>query len=267
MPGSAGITLCAVNLNPQSGFRRRKNHEQGLAHSPRLQLLTPYLIIKGAAQAIEYCKKVFGATEVFRLDQPDGKVGHAELKIGDSRIMLADENPNMGAGHASAASIGASPVSLYLYIPDVDRAVERRRRCGRENSEAGAGPVLRRPLRLHPGSIWTSLGRRNSHRRCGTARIGRAREEGDAGRVICSRRPAVFRRSPTSTNHEERGLRPGDARLLRTRSGGLRAEVASRLRRLDSYCSKRPRRHRQWRLRSRHLSFASFENPGNNITG
>jgi PhnB protein len=87
--------------------------------------VTPYLIVKGAAQAINYYKDVFGAKEVFRMDQPDGKVGHAELQIGDSRIMLADENPNMGAGHASAGSIGGTPVSLYLYIPDVDRVVER----------------------------------------------------------------------------------------------------------------------------------------------
>ena len=87
--------------------------------------ITPYLIVKGAAQAIDYYKKVFGATEVFRMDAPDGKVGHAELKIGDSHIMLADENPNMGQGHASAATIGASPVSLYLYLPDVDRVVDR----------------------------------------------------------------------------------------------------------------------------------------------
>jgi PhnB protein len=87
--------------------------------------ITPYLIIKGAAQAIDYYKNVFGASEVFRMDGPDGKVGHAELKIGDSRIMVADENPNMGQGYTSAATIGASPVSLYLYIPDVDSVVER----------------------------------------------------------------------------------------------------------------------------------------------
>jgi PhnB protein len=87
--------------------------------------VTPYLVVKGASRAIEYYKKVFGATEVFRMDQPDGKVGHAELQIGDSRIMLADENPSMGQGHASAESIGASPVSLYLYIPDVDAVFER----------------------------------------------------------------------------------------------------------------------------------------------
>ena len=87
--------------------------------------ITPHLVIKGAAQAIEYYKSVFGATEVFRMDGPDGKVGHAELQIGDSRIMLADENPSFGQGHASAATIGASPVSLYLYIPDVDGVVKR----------------------------------------------------------------------------------------------------------------------------------------------
>lgn len=87
--------------------------------------VTPYLIVKDAGKAIQYYKKVFGATELFRMDAPNGKVGHAELQIGNARIMLADENPSMGQGHASAASIGASPVSLYLYIPDVDRVVER----------------------------------------------------------------------------------------------------------------------------------------------
>jgi PhnB protein len=87
--------------------------------------VTPYLVIKGAAQAIEYYKKVFGAAEVVRMPGPEGKIGHAELQIGDSRIMLADENPNMGQGYTSAASIGASPVSLYVYLPDVDRVFER----------------------------------------------------------------------------------------------------------------------------------------------
>lgn len=86
--------------------------------------VTPYLVIKGAAQAIEYYKKVFGATETVRMNGPDGKVGHAELKIGNSHIMLADENPNMGEGHTSAASIGASPVSLYVYLPNVDEVVK-----------------------------------------------------------------------------------------------------------------------------------------------
>ncbi len=87
--------------------------------------ISPYLVVKGAAQAIEFYKKVFGATEVVRMEQPGGKVGHAELQIGDSRVMLAEENPKMGQGHMSASGIGSSPVSLYLYIPDVDRVIER----------------------------------------------------------------------------------------------------------------------------------------------
>jgi len=87
--------------------------------------LTPYLVIKDAAKAIDYYKKVFGATEVVRMPGPDGKVGHAELQIGNSRLMLADENPSMGQGHASATTLGSSPVSLYLYLPNVDEVVKR----------------------------------------------------------------------------------------------------------------------------------------------
>jgi len=85
--------------------------------------VTPYLVVKGAAKAIDYYKKVFGATEVLRMDGPNGQVGHAELQIGDSRIMLADENPAMG--NRSAESIGASPVSLYVYLPDCDKVVAK----------------------------------------------------------------------------------------------------------------------------------------------
>src|SRR6202158_5079723 len=80
---------------------------------------TPYLIIKGAAKAIEFYKKAFGATEMERMTQPDGKVGHAEIKIGDSPIMLADEFPEMGA--RSPQAFGGSPVSILLYVEDVDQ--------------------------------------------------------------------------------------------------------------------------------------------------
>jgi len=80
---------------------------------------TPYLIVKGATQAIEFYKKAFGATELMRMPQPGGKIGHAEIKIGDSPIMLADESPDVGA--RSPQSIGGSPVSIMLYVEDVDR--------------------------------------------------------------------------------------------------------------------------------------------------
>src|SRR6266446_525700 len=79
---------------------------------------TPYLIIRGAAEAIEFYKKAFGATELFRFPTPDGKIGHAEIKIGDSPIMLADEYPDMG--YKGPQSLGGSPVSIMIYVEDVD---------------------------------------------------------------------------------------------------------------------------------------------------
>ena len=80
--------------------------------------VTPYLIIKGAAQALEFYKKAFGATEIFRFQQPDKRIGHAEIKIGDSNIMLADEFPEMDC--RSPQSLGGTPVSIVLYVEDVD---------------------------------------------------------------------------------------------------------------------------------------------------
>ena len=79
---------------------------------------TPYLIVNGGANAIEFYKKAFGAKEIMRMPRPDGKIGHAEIKIGDSPIMLADEVPEMG--HRSPQSLGGTPVSIMLYVEDVD---------------------------------------------------------------------------------------------------------------------------------------------------
>ena len=79
---------------------------------------TPYLIVNDAAAAIEFYKKAFGATELMRMQKPNGKIGHAEIKIGDSPIMLADEAPEVGA--RSPRTIGGSPVSILLYVDDVD---------------------------------------------------------------------------------------------------------------------------------------------------
>jgi PhnB protein len=80
--------------------------------------VTPYLSIKGAAAAIDYYKEVFGATELFRMGGPDGKVGHAEIKIGNSPIMLADEYPDME--FVSPQTLGGTPVGLMIYVDDVD---------------------------------------------------------------------------------------------------------------------------------------------------
>ncbi len=84
--------------------------------------VTPYLI-KDAAKGIDFYKKVFGATEVMRMPGPGGRIMHAELKIGDSVIMLADENPEMDA--RSPQTFGGTPVSLMVYVEDVDSVFKR----------------------------------------------------------------------------------------------------------------------------------------------
>jgi PhnB protein len=80
--------------------------------------VTPYLAVDDAAGAIAFYKKAFGAVEVMRMPAPGGKVGHAEVEIGGSRIMLADEYPDMD--FRSPKAFGGSPVSLHLYVEDVD---------------------------------------------------------------------------------------------------------------------------------------------------
>jgi PhnB protein len=80
--------------------------------------VTPYLIVNGAAKALDWYKKVFGAKEEMRMPMPDGKIGHAEMQIGDSHIMLADEHPDMG--YTGPGSHGGTPVSIMLYVEDVD---------------------------------------------------------------------------------------------------------------------------------------------------
>jgi PhnB protein len=89
---------------------------------------TPYLICKGAARAIDFYKQAFGATELMRFPGPGGSIGHAEIKIGDSAIMLADEVPQMG--YRSPATLGGSPVSIMLYVQDVDKVVDRAVKAG-----------------------------------------------------------------------------------------------------------------------------------------
>jgi PhnB protein len=98
--------------------------------------LTPYLVVKGAGDAIDFYKNAFGATERMRLQSPDGKVGHAELDIGDSCFMLADEHPEMGA--VGPETVGGTPVSLMIYCENVDQVFKR---------AIEAGAVELRPLK------------------------------------------------------------------------------------------------------------------------
>lgn len=87
--------------------------------------ITPHLVIKGAAEAIEYYKRAFGAEEICRMPMPAGdgrmKIGHAELKIGDSMLFLSDDFPD----HGAVGPNGSSPVTIHLYVPDVDTVYNR----------------------------------------------------------------------------------------------------------------------------------------------
>ncbi len=84
--------------------------------------VTPYLVVDGAAAALDYYKEAFGATELFRMEHA-GRIGHAEFKIGDSPIMVADEFPEMG--HVGPKKLGGSPVGIMIYVEDVDAIYNR----------------------------------------------------------------------------------------------------------------------------------------------
>jgi len=96
---------------------------------------TPYLIVEGAAAALDFYKKAFGAKEMMRMAGPDGKIGHADVMIGGGHVMLADASPEMG--HRGPEAFGGSPVSLCVYVEDVDKVVER---------AVAAGAKLTRPV-------------------------------------------------------------------------------------------------------------------------
>ena len=85
--------------------------------------VTPYLVVNGAARAIDFYKQAFGATELLRMEGPGGSVGHAEIKIGDSPVMLADEHPQMG--FRSPRTLGGAGVSLMIYVENVDEVFPR----------------------------------------------------------------------------------------------------------------------------------------------
>lgn len=98
--------------------------------------VTPYLVVRGGTRAIDFYRRAFGATELLRMDAPGGMIGHAELKIGDSIVMLADENPDMGA--KSPEAYGGSPVHLMIYVEDCDSVFKR---------SISAGGTETRPLK------------------------------------------------------------------------------------------------------------------------
>ena len=97
--------------------------------------VTPYMILSDATEALDFYNRAFGATLEHKITGPDGRSGHAEIRIGDSRIMLADEFPEMGC--RSAKTLGGTPVMIHLYVADVDEFCER---------AVAAGAKLIRPI-------------------------------------------------------------------------------------------------------------------------
>jgi len=97
--------------------------------------VTPYLYIRGASAAIDFYKRAFGAVEVMRLSGPDGRIGHAELRIGNSMVMLADEHPEMKV--VGPQSLGGTSMGILLYVVDVDDVVSR---------AVAAGAKIERPI-------------------------------------------------------------------------------------------------------------------------
>jgi PhnB protein len=97
---------------------------------------TPFMIIGDAAAAIEFYKKAFGAVELYRMPTPDGKIAHAEIKIGDSPFMIAEEAPDRG--YLGAKALGGTPISILLYVEDVDAMAEQ---------AIAAGATLVKPVR------------------------------------------------------------------------------------------------------------------------
>jgi PhnB protein len=97
--------------------------------------VSPYLIVDGAERALDFYKRAFGATEIFRHNAPGGKIGHAEIRIGDTVIMLADEFPDHGA--YAPKKFGGSPVSLHVYVEDVDAVAAK---------AIAAGATVKRPV-------------------------------------------------------------------------------------------------------------------------
>ena len=87
------------------------------------EMAIPYLIVSDAASALDFYREIFGAADIVRLSTSDGNIGHAELMLADGKIMLADEYPEMG--YKSPTSLGESPVSIYVTVPDVDATYER----------------------------------------------------------------------------------------------------------------------------------------------
>src|SRR5688500_14536056 len=116
LPSRPGRAARAIGLDRSACIGSRRCQAMVNPIPEGYPRVTPYLIVDGASAAIDFYKSVLGATERMRMGGPEGKVGHAELEIGDSVVMLADEHPEMDA--RGPKSVGGTPVTLHVYVED-----------------------------------------------------------------------------------------------------------------------------------------------------
>ena len=119
----ANVATAKSKLKPNANIKKTPVKAKKVAPIPKgYNSITPYLIVANAAKAVEFYKKAFAAKEGMRMDKPNGKIGHAELSIGGTKIMLADEFPEMGMRGPQA--FGGCAMSIHLYTKDVDATVK-----------------------------------------------------------------------------------------------------------------------------------------------
>jgi PhnB protein len=131
----AGLPAADFVVNSAAGGKKMANQVNAVPQG--YHTLTSYLVVQDANRAIDFYKQAFGAQEVMRMAGPGGKIGHAELKIGDSMVMLSDEMPGGGGGR-SPQSLGGSTVSMFLYVDDVDATFNQAVKAG---AKADAPPT------------------------------------------------------------------------------------------------------------------------------
>jgi hypothetical protein len=157
-----------------------------------LHTVTPHLVCAGAAEAIEFYKRAFNATEMIRLPGAEGKLMHASIRIGDSMVMLVDEFPSCGS--CGPKMLNGSPVTLHLAVDDVDAVIAQGRQSRGEDYDATPGHVLGRPLRQDRGSLWASMVRRHPHPRSDAGGSPKSRARGRLSlRSVAADRRIVFR--------------------------------------------------------------------------
>lgn len=132
---ATGTTRRATKAKPPARKATKKAKRRALPIPAGYHTVNPYLVVRGAGRALDFYTRAFGARETTRMAMPDGSVMHAEMKIGDSMIMLADENPEWGS--KSPEALGGSPMQVMLYVRDVDAFVAR---------AAAAGATIEMPV-------------------------------------------------------------------------------------------------------------------------